>query len=230
MVRSTRARRYTHDLAELKAWASELLDESEKEHLTGDSDYIDHAVIGHVRKINENENLVTTGSCSGHGGNPFISVVFKDDVKRDYYVARMREAGFDVQVSSPYRMNFFKMNFKTPVHEEVSFGNAREVTSARGSRAAWEKFAEILGPRPPSCGDLTIRDIIEKEMAPVKERMRQRELADRYRRLLEERAAAGDETAKEMLQQEKFEEEVKREERRVDRQMRKARKEGKGRP
>lgn len=76
----------------------------------------------------------------------------------------------------------------------------------------------------PTCDETTIKAIIEKEMAPIKERMKQRELAFQYCQLLEKKAAAGDETARMMLDQIKAEEELKREERRVQYQMRKQRK------
>lgn len=89
-----------------------------------------------------------------------------------------------------------------------------------------DRFSSIMAKKnaDPACGDGILRNIIEQEIAPVKERMRQKELADKYLAGLEKRAAEGDEIAKEMLQQEKFQEELKREERRIEYQMRKQRK------
>jgi hypothetical protein len=142
-------KKYTHDLVELKGWALEHVQESKMEGLEGDSDFIDVSIADDVKKINTNPLLVTTGSCSGHDGIPFISVVFLNDRARDHYVALMEKEGFDTAYSGKYRLGFFAHNFRTRVVEEVSFGKKRVAVSEKGSKRAWKAFVRVLGKGIP---------------------------------------------------------------------------------
>jgi len=138
-------KKYTHDMVELKGWALRHVVDSRLERLEGDSDFIDISVVDKVGKINKNPFLVTTGSCSGHDGNPFISVVFVNDKARDHYVSLMEKAGFDTAYSGKFRLSFFTHNFVTKVHEEVSFGKKWTVVSESGAKRAWRTFVRVLG-------------------------------------------------------------------------------------
>ncbi len=137
------------DLGPLKKDTQHLIAVSKKpsrDGEEGDSDLIDWTIISLIEAIDRNPNLTTTGSCSGHDGFPFITLVFKDSSIRDYYLNKVRMEGFRVELSDYYRMGFFSMNFPAvKVREEWGIlpVEDRDYTIDEPKRF-WEKWEEIL--------------------------------------------------------------------------------------
>ena len=137
------------DLSALKRSTKRLIAASQKQERDGeegDSDLIDWSVIDLVEAIDRNPNLATTGSCSGHDGFPFICIVFKDSMVRDYYLDKVRREGFRTVPSDYFRMGFFGLNFpEVKVREEWGILPAKDRDyTAVESKAIWEKWVRAL--------------------------------------------------------------------------------------
>ena len=97
-----------------------------------DGDLLDKSIIPHIEILNNNPDFVITGSCSGHGGDPYFSVIFKDSNSRDSYLKKVRAAKIDSQKSEDYRMTFFEDNYPADkISEEWTFGYKRKVSDKK---------------------------------------------------------------------------------------------------
>lgn len=76
------------------------------------NDYIDRGITDHLVAINKNPRLATTGSCSGHDGYPFLSLVFKNTQVRNQFMRKTRRLGFRFLKSSAYRMTWFADSYR----------------------------------------------------------------------------------------------------------------------
>jgi len=132
------------DLSQLKRYTRELIDNSKIKHDEGDDDYIDWTIIPFIEKINENPRLVTTGSCSGHNGYPFIVLVFADAKAKNHYVYALRKLGLSVVKSDAFRLSYFVLNFPTTNITEEYFAGYRRKLTLDESRKLWQELAEIL--------------------------------------------------------------------------------------
>ena len=113
-----------------------------------ESDFIDEDVIDSVARINVNPLLVTTGSCSGHDGHPFLSVVFKDEKSRNYYCRKVRAAGASAIKSNDFRLDYFTGQEPTlAVKEEWNFGFRSECSKA-AAKKFWKTLVEIFETLP----------------------------------------------------------------------------------
>ena len=131
-------------LSQLKEYTRELIDDSKIKHDEGDDDYIDWTIIPFIERINENPRLVTTGSCSGHNGYPFIGLVFNDDKAKNHYVYALRKLGLSVFKSDEFRLSYFDVNFPTANITEEYFAGPRRKLTRDESRKLWQELAEIL--------------------------------------------------------------------------------------
>lgn len=57
---------------------------------------LDPGIESYIAAINVNPNVMTTGSCSGHDGHPYLQVVFRTQEAKNYYVQRLKSAGLKV--------------------------------------------------------------------------------------------------------------------------------------
>jgi hypothetical protein len=142
------------DLAPLKRYTSQLIAASRKPERAGeqgDSDLIDWTIINVVEAIDRNPKLATTGSCSGHDGFPFITIVFRESIVRDCYLAQVKRQGFRTILSDYYRMGFFSMNYpEVKVREEWSILPAEDRDyPIDESRKFWKDWQRVLTKLPP---------------------------------------------------------------------------------
>ena len=142
------------DLTLLKRDTQNLITLSRKTERAGeegDSDLIDWTIIDIVEAIDRNPDLATTGSCSGHDGFPFITVVFRECMVADYYLDQVDSHGFRTVLSDYYRMGFFSMNFaKVKVREEWGILPSEDRDySVNESKQFWKDWQRILTQLPP---------------------------------------------------------------------------------
>ena len=122
-------------------------------------DLIDWSILREIAIINGNPEVVPTGSCSGHpldsrriSGQPYVSVVFRDSESRDYYLDKVKKAGYGIVQSDPFRMGFFSQNFPAvKVREEwnITSPNKKECTPSE-AKAYWDDWVRILGTARPT--------------------------------------------------------------------------------
>jgi hypothetical protein len=134
----------------LQAQSYDLILKSRELPRTGrpeESDYIDVEIIDQVLKVGGNALLVTTGSCSGHDGYPFLSVVFKDERARNYYCRKARAAGISAVNSDAFRLEFFEQDPRLRVKEEWNFGFFRKCSQAQSERF-WKTIVSLFWKLP----------------------------------------------------------------------------------
>jgi hypothetical protein len=110
-------------------------------------DDIDQSIISNIETINENPALATTGSCSGHDGWPYISVVFRDRRARDIYLKLIKEKVTNVHVmkSDEYRMGWFDQVSEWKITEEWNAGIRAK--SKKAGKKFWAEITEVLKVR-----------------------------------------------------------------------------------
>ncbi len=169
MVRATqqpkKRRSMNHDGKTLSLLSAETLDilrKSEalahKENLHR-TDFIDQEIQDALARINTNPLLVTTGSCSGHDGMPFVSVVFKNEKARDYYVRKFRRLGFAAVKSNDFRLDYYtQYKDGRRVKEEWNFFKRNKCNNAQAKKY-WETWEELFSAFPRGIGKIEFIDL-----------------------------------------------------------------------
>ena len=108
----------------------------------GRTDYIEKGITTDIERINRNPDLVPTGSCSGHSGVPFLSVIFKDARTRDRNKKRIQKLGLHIHKSDDYRMTFFED--EPGITEEWNIGPRKRLTK-KEARDFWQTLVGVFG-------------------------------------------------------------------------------------
>ena len=137
----------TTDLTKLKRSTEIFIKASRKRRHKKEEvvdDYLDYSIINLIEKINLNPDIATTGSCSGHSGYPFISLVFKNATVRDIYLKKFKKAGYTIGKSDDLRMTFFDSWYpKLVIHEEWDVQYKIKV-SKKSVKKFWDDCVKIL--------------------------------------------------------------------------------------
>jgi len=62
---------------------------------------LDPGLEPYIERINQNPDLTTTGSCSGHDGHPYLQVKFRNSSVASKYVPKLRVVGYRVKMMRP---------------------------------------------------------------------------------------------------------------------------------
>ncbi|MBF0442495.1 MAG: hypothetical protein HQK54_11365 [Oligoflexales bacterium] len=109
------------------------------------NDFLDFSIIDNIEILNNNADFVTTNSCSGHGGCPYVCMIFKNAEIRNKYLKISNEFGVFAQKSDAYRMSFFDSDDpEMKIYEEWGFGFRKDEVTAWSAKLFWKRIMLIF--------------------------------------------------------------------------------------
>jgi hypothetical protein len=119
---------------------------------------LDPGLEPYIERINQNPDVATTGSCSGHDGHPYVQLIFRNSFVAGKYVSELRAAGYRVTIVAqgeyyvdiPYTATSRQMEmlYWTPEQENEHLADLGEYFNEEESRRIFKnQLAEARNSR-----------------------------------------------------------------------------------